>query len=123
MERYNTYDASLIDDPSHWQTEGSFFGLAQEPDAPIPWYESITKALTPIATSALNIYQQAQMQKMNRDRIAAGQIPLSPQEYAAAAPPTATVQAGLTPDTQRLLMYGAIGVGGFVLLNMLMRKR
>jgi hypothetical protein len=122
MERYHVYDKALMDNPSLWNQEGTFFGLAQdESDTSVPWYESITKAISPIATAALNVYQQSQLQKANSARIAQGLAPIAPAEYAQMYP-TATAQVGLTPDTKRLLLYGALGLGAFLVVKLVLKR-
>lgn len=121
-----TYPQSRIDDPERWESEAGYFieeGLGNDAGAPSgsaaskPWYQSVVESIAPVAAS---VYQQRQLTKINLARSQQGLPMLRADEYARAyQPPAAQVQFGPTAGAQRLLMWGAIGVGGFLLLRAL----
>lgn len=85
---------------------------AQSPAAPpaIPqrdWLDMLTKVL-PQAIAGINAYQLSQI---NLDRARRNLPPLSAARYGP------TVGVGLTGDTSKLLMYGALAVGAVFLLT------
>jgi hypothetical protein len=71
-----------------------------------------------LAQSQLSTVQQ--WNQMNLQRVAAGQAPI-PYDPSMFAQPGVSV--GLSSNTQQLVTYGLLGVGGLLLLNMLMKRR
>lgn len=89
---------------------------AVAPASSEPWYASLAKALVP---AAANVYQSAQLNKLNIARAQQGLAPISGAQFAQLQPPTATVQVGPSAQAQQWMKYGAIGVGALVLLKVL----
>jgi len=96
---------------------------ATVPAAPVvPWYTKIVSALAPVGTAALSVYQQARIDKMNRERLRAGQPPIPPEQYRQYIGPTATAEIGLSPATRNMLLFGGLGLAAVLLLPRLMRR-
>lgn len=64
-------------------------------------------------TQIQTIYNSQKLAEINFQRAAAGLPPLSASQYA----PTVNLGIGMSPDTQKMLLYGAIGLGAFLLLK------
>lgn len=78
---------------------------------------AIANAVLP---TALSVYQQQQLTRLNVARINSGQQPLTAAQYSAMyQPPTAQVQFGTTPQGEKLLTFGAIGVAIYLGLKAL----
>jgi hypothetical protein len=69
----------------------------------------------------LSLKQQSDLNELNLERARRGQPPLNVSQYAAQSAPQ--VRAGLTPDTQSLLIYGGAALAGVWLLSSFIRKR
>jgi hypothetical protein len=121
-ERVYTFAAEAVDDPAYWASEGSYFGQAPAVSAPTPWYQKITEALAPIATTAMTVYQQSLLQRMQRKRIEQGLPPIPPEEYRAALGPTASAEVGLAPATRNLLLYGGLGLAALLILPRMLKR-
>lgn len=80
---------------------------------PVDWGQMINA----IVPTALSVYQQSQLTRMNVARINAGQQPLTAQEFSYYRVPSAEVQIGATAQTQKLMLYAALGLGGLVALR------
>lgn len=87
-----------------------------------PWYEKLVSAITPIASTALNVYQQSRIDRMNRQRIAQGLAPIAPEQYRAALGPTATAEVGIAPATRNMLLYGGLGLAAILILPRLLKR-
>ena len=87
---------------------------------------SWVNSLLQLATGGLTVYEQAQAQKqlntLNTQSAAQGLPPLTPDQ-AGIAPPTAQVSVGLSSDVQKLLMYGGVGLLGFLVLSSVLKRR
>lgn len=70
------------------------------------WYDTLARSLPILAAT----YQQKQILDVQVDRARKGLPPLNASQFAAG------VQIGLTPDIQKLLVYGAIGIGAAIFL-------
>lgn len=102
-ERRYVTNPETIDDPSRWGSESGYFrGLGE--DEASSWVDAFKEVLPAVAS----VYQQDQFNKMNIALINAGKPPVSAAQYMASQPPTVTV--GPTPEAQKYLMYGAIGL-------------
>jgi len=123
-ERVYTFAPEAMDDPAYWSSEGSYFGQAPSAPAPapVPWYQKLTEAITPLATTALTVYQQSLLQRMQRKRIEQGLPPIPPEEYRAALGPTASAEVGLAPATRNLLLYGGLGLAALLVLPRLLKR-
>ena len=116
-------------------------GLAQFWDYETDWYDSGMAISVPDPATAqgsqstwsqiidagkqiLPAYYAAETQKdiaeINLQRLRAGQPPL-PESYLRASAPQ--VRAGLSPDTQRMVMILGVGLIAVLALPMLMRRR
>jgi hypothetical protein len=80
----------------------------------VPWYQSLVQAVVP---AAANIYAQKQLTDLNIQRARSGLPMLTASQYSQYQVPTVTV--GPSSSAQKWMMYGAIGVGGLVLLRAL----
>lgn len=128
---YISYPQAHTDNAALWQSEGFHFGeigaddtnaLFVSPDtgdvtttapaASVPWYQAALTTLTQTAQQvlpgAMNLYQQAQFNKANAERVARGIAPLSPQAYMSTQVPTASVAVGLDPNTRNMLIAGGV---------------
>ncbi len=142
--RYNLHPQSSMDDPASWNREAGYYGLGEDggegivmmtpsgapalPQAAAtpsdtgtkPWYASIADAFSAALPVAASVYQQKKFTDLNIERSRAGLAPISAQQYAQQYQiPAAQVVVGPNDTTQKLLMYGAIGVGACVLLKAL----
>jgi hypothetical protein len=97
-------------------------GQAEAPAPSAPWYQQITQALAPIATTALSVYQQSRIDRMNRQRLAQGLAPISPEQYRAAVGPTASAEVGISAPTRNLLLYGGLGLAAILILPKLFKR-
>ena len=70
------------------------------------WMQTLARSL-PILTAT---YQQRQLLQVQVDRARAGLPPLDVSNYGAG------VQVGLSKDTQKMLLYGAVGIAALFLL-------
>lgn len=71
------------------------------------WYDTLARALPMVAAT----YQQKQILGVQMDRAKAGLPPLDMSQYAAG------VNIGLSPDTSKLILYAALGIGAMFLLS------
>lgn len=76
------------------------------------WADAL-KAAVPALTS---VYQQAQLTKINTQRMQQGLPPFTAAQYSTYfQPPAATVQVGMSPQTQNLLIYGGLAAAALFL--------
>ena len=128
--RHSTYKAEMTDRPDYWSSERGYFSqvpaiaptATKPPPSQTPWYQRLTEALAPIATTALNVYQQAQLDKMNRKRLEQGLDPISAAQYRAATGPTVSAEVGLAPATRNLLLWGGLGLAAVLILPRLLKR-
>lgn len=73
-----------------------------------------------LAKMGLSVYQQIQLQNMQMDLIKRGLPPMSAAQLASMAP---QVNIGVASETQKLLMYGGIGLLGILLLSTMNKGR
>jgi hypothetical protein len=71
------------------------------------WWDTLTRSLPILAAT----YQQKQILDIQAERARQGLPPLPASAYAAG------VQVGLSPDTQKLILYAALGLGAVFLLS------
>ncbi len=71
----------------------------------VPWYETAAK----VASTLVMANYQREMLNAQLDRAKAGLPPLNASQYGLG------VNVGLSPDTQKLLLYGALAIGGIAL--------
>lgn len=83
--------------------------------------QAIPSVIT-LANTAIAIKAQDKLAKLNVQRAAAGQPPISTTEYNEANAPVIKIQGGVDTGTSKNLMYGGIAVGG-VLLFLALRKK
>lgn len=82
-----------------------------------PWYAA---ALTAAIPAAAAVYSQAQLSKLNVARTKAGLAPVTAQQYSTVyQPPSAQVTVGPSASAEKLFLYGALGLGGFLALRAL----
>lgn len=126
------YPVELVDSPEAWESENYYFGetptlymgaavpveigaKAKEP----AWYEKLL-------TAATGIYQQKQALKQARaeniERARAGLPPVSTAEIKRQYAPQASVEVGLSPQIRNMLVLGGLGVGSFLVINMMRKK-
>lgn len=80
-----------------------------------PWYAAVLKTSLPVI---MNTYQQQQLTKLNIERMRQGLPPISAATYANQyMVPTAQVQVGPTEQMQKMMLYGAIGIGALIFLR------
>lgn len=122
------YPVELIDSPRAWMDEHFYFGetptmyLSAEPSikpAEKPkWYETAF-------TTAVGIYQQKQAlkqaQQENALRMQQGLPPISTSEIKRQFAPQ--VEVGISPQVRNILLFGGLGAGAFVFINMLQKRR
>jgi hypothetical protein len=77
------------------------------------WIDTLQRLLPTIATT----YQQSQLLKVQMDRAKAGLPPLDVTQYAAG------VQVGLSPETKKLLVITALGLGGLIAVGLLAKRK
>lgn len=77
------------------------------------WYDSLARLLPMLAST----YQQQQLLQVQVDRAKQGLPPLNTNQYAAG------VNVGVSQDTQKMLMYGLIGVGALVIFSTMAKRR
>lgn len=70
-----------------------------------PWYETAAK----VASTLIMANYQREMLNAQLDRAKAGLPPLDASKYGVG------VNVGLSSDTQKLLLYGALAIGGIAL--------
>lgn len=126
------YPEELIDSPEAWESENFYFGetptlymgaalpvdigaKAKEPS----WFEKLF-------TTAAGIYQQKQALKQAREenvmRAQQGLPPVSTAEIKRQFAPQAAVEVGLSPQIRNMLVIGGLGLGAFMVVNMLRKK-
>lgn len=71
------------------------------------WADTLQRLLPTLATT----YQQAQLLHIQTERAKAGLPPLDVSKYGVG------VSVGLSPDTQKVLLLGALALGGLFLLS------
>jgi len=76
------------------------------------WYDSLAKLLPALTAT----YQQKQILDVQVERAKQGLPPLNATQFSAG------VNVGIAPETQKMLMYGAIGLGAIFLLTALMKR-
>lgn len=90
----------------HWNGDG-IEGLGADAAAPAAaptWWENLISAGTQIAQGAAQVKAAKEIAKT-------GQVP------------TAQLNVGMAPETQKMLMIGGIALGGVLLLSMLKKRR
>jgi hypothetical protein len=139
-ELFYVYPEQMTDSQRAWGNERMYFsGLGEDagesvlmtpsgapaaPQAAQPsatsagWLDSLVKGFSQALPVAAQAYSVKKLTDLNIDRARQGLQPLSTQQYAAMIP-AAQVQVGPDDSTKKLLMYGAIGVGGILLLRAL----
>lgn len=113
-------------DMNYWNGDG-VEGLGADTAAPTPsaWDTFITSVSSGIqklapAVAAVKTAQAAtDIQKLNIQRAQQGLPPIDSSQMV----PTAGVQVGINRDTQKLIMYGAIGLGAVVLMSVMLNKK
>jgi len=82
-----------------------------------PWYADF-------ANQALSVYRQVQFSNVQAKRAAQGLPPLTAAQYNAQyVPPSATVNVGLAPQTQSLMMWVLGGAAAVAVMMILTGKR
>lgn len=71
------------------------------------WFDTLARALPLVAAT----YQQKEILGVQMDRAKAGLPPLNMSQYAAG------VNVGLSPDTSKLLLYGALGIAALFMFS------
>jgi hypothetical protein len=87
--------------------------IAQEQKAP---GESILDTFTRLLPQLAATYQQKQLLDVQVERARQGLPPLNTNQYAAG------LNVGVSQDTQKMLMYGAIGLGALFVFSTLMKR-
>lgn len=77
------------------------------------WIDSLSRLLPTLAAT----YQQKQLLDVQVDRARQGLPPLNTNQYGAG------INVGVSQDTQKLLMYGAIGLGALFVFSTLMKGK
>lgn len=109
---------------------GMRFGYVPNVPAPVvsaatkapSFFEKLVSAVTPIATTAVSVYQQSRIDRMNRQRLAKGLPAIPPEQYRQYMAPTATAEIGLSPATRNLLIYGGLGLAALLILPRMLRR-
>lgn len=81
------------------------------------WLANLTTGITNFFVGRQQLQTIDEINQINIQRAAAGLPPINPN----IAQPG--VQVGLSSQTQTLLVYGALGIGALVVLNMFMKRR
>lgn len=84
------------------------------------WFEATVNAAKSIIPAYYAAKTQEDISQINLERMRRGQAPL-PESYLRAAAPQ--VRAGLSPDTQRMVMILGVGLLAVLALPMLLRRR
>jgi hypothetical protein len=141
-ELFWTAPCNMLDDPRAWDSERMYFtglasdggetvdmlktpsGAAAAPQAAQPsatsggWLDSLIKGVSQALPVAAQAYTVKKLTDVNIDRARQGLQPLSAQQYQAMIP-AAQVQVGPDDAAKKLMLYGALGVGGILLLRAL----
>jgi len=88
-------------------------GVATRQSSGTDWGAVVAAALP----TALSVYQQKELSRLNMARIQAGRAMLTADDYAAYRVPAAEVQIGASPQARDMLMYAGLGVLGLVALR------
>lgn len=86
--------------------------VAQTAQANESWYDSLAKILPSLAAT----YQQKQLLDIQVERARQGLPAIDAGQYGAG------VNVGLNNDTQKFIMYGALGLGALFLFSTLARR-
>lgn len=109
------HNNELTDNLSAWNDENFYFGQSMPTEK--AWYEKLLDVYGTVRARK----EADKLRKENLERMRRGQSPLSVDDWRALTPPAATVEVGMAPQTQRLLIFGALGLGAVLLL--MRRKR
>jgi len=112
-----------MDDGSEFYDAAQWPSVASNPVQTAP--TAITETASPdwlstirdLGTSYLSYEQQKTMQEINIERARQGLPPLNPANYGYG------VNVGLSPDTQKLLIYGGVAVVAFLIFKEMNRGR
>jgi hypothetical protein len=77
------------------------------------WYDSLARLLPTLAAT----YQQKQLLDVQVQRARAGQPPLNVSNYAPG------INVGVNQDTQKLLVYAALGLGALFVFSTFMKNK
>lgn len=115
--------------PAGWAAEamhmhdiGDMGATAAAPAANQSWWQSMLTSIGQAIPMGITAYQEIAMAKAQVANAKQGKPPIPVQQYVAASPPTATVQVGLNPSTQKTGLYIAAGAG-VLLLVLMMRNQ
>jgi hypothetical protein len=91
---------------------GSFTSYPLDNSFGTTWdWAAIANNVTKVGTALLSLNQQRELQELNIQRATRGLAPLSPSQYAP------QMNVGIAQDTQKMLMFGAIGLGLVLLFS------
>jgi hypothetical protein len=124
------YPVELIDNPEAWESENFYFGEtptlymgATAPAKEPSWFE---KYIVPVVQTSVALKQQKQALKLaqqeNVTRAQQGLPPLSTTEIKRQFAPQAGVEVSLSPQIRNMLLFGGLGVGAFLVINMMRKK-
>jgi hypothetical protein len=82
------------------------------------WLQNLITGITQYQVNQQQLTAISQINQINIQRAAAGLPPLPVPTLGAPS-----VNVGLSPQTQTLLIYGALGIGALILLNTLVKRR
>ena len=81
------------------------------------WYDGLISSAEKLGTAWLSYDQAKSIQELNLELVRQGKEPISQAEIAP------QVRVGIAPDTQRMILYAALGLGALVLFGMLGKRR
>jgi hypothetical protein len=85
------------------------------------WLTTLANSAGSIVSSVEAAQTAKQVSDINAQRLAAGQPPLTQAEIQSLTT-TAGVSVGLSPDTQNLLIWGALGIGALFMIWILTKN-
>lgn len=80
--------------------------------------DNIMKYASQFGTAVLQFSQQSDINKINLERAKRGQPPIDAAAYTGVG-----VNLGLSPSTQKLIIYGGLATLAFLVFNSLMKRR
>ncbi len=111
---YPVYDSSIPNDylnAIEYDMPGISTLVEQNKSSGESWMDSLAKLLP----NLVNTYQQKQLLEVQIDRARAGLPPLDTQQYSTG------INVGLSPDTQKMIMFAALGLGALFVLSRMMK--
>lgn len=110
----------LLHVPGHAAGHVADLGATAATTQPQPsWWQSMLTSIGQAIPMGITAYQEVALARAQVHNAVQGKPPIPVQNYVAASPPTATVQVGVNPNTQKTVLYVAAGIGVLVLFSMM----